>query len=210
MKRDRSDAVSPVIGVMLMIVITVVIAAVVSGFASGIVDSQKDTSQAQVRFVGPVFDPNWGGLEFENSGGEDIDLRYMGIHLLNGNTQAEFTYRDTLAKDSTNTNPRYVPGTNDCYYPEQCLAEEIKKRFEKVGDSSHTMYIVAPGEHFRVYSDWFYTNKDRQYLGFKAYRDGTSYTSVGLFSANLKQYTLYDTRSGKIYASGDIYFPYER
>jgi hypothetical protein len=206
----RENAVSPVIGVMLMIVVTIIVAAVVSGFASGIADQQKDTSQAQITFVGPVWDPYYGGLEFKNSGGEDVDLRYMGIHLMDGNTQAEFTSRDTLAKDPTNTDPRYFQGDRWCDYPDWCLADEIKKRFEKVGDSGHSMNIIAPGEKFRVYSDFFYTNKDRQYLGFRTYRDGTYYTSVGLFSGNLKKYTLFDTRSGKVYASGDLYFPYER
>ncbi|MFA5330824.1 MAG: type IV pilin N-terminal domain-containing protein [Methanoregula sp.] len=205
---DTSDAVSPVIGVMLMIVVTIIIAAVVSGFASGIVDSQKDTSQAQVRFVGPVFDPNWGGLRFENSGGEDVDLRYMGIHLMEGNTQAEFTSRDVLAKS---VSTKYVYPGMACDYPENCLSSEIVQRFEKVGDSSHLMYIVQPGEQFMVYADSFYTNANMQYLGFKIFRDDTvEYSSIGLFSGRLKQYTLYDTRSGKIYASGDIYFPYER
>jgi len=203
----NNDAVSPVIGVMLMIVVVIIIAAVVSGFASGVVDSQKDTSQAQIRLVGPVFEPYWSGLEFENSGGEDVDMRYMGLHVMNGNTQAEFTSRDPLAKSVSS---KYIPGGMACDYPDCCLSSEILKRFEKVGDSTHAMYIVAPGERFMVYADSFYTNKDRQYLGFKIYRDGIDYTSVGLFSGNLKQYTLYDTRSGKIYASGDLYFPYER
>ena len=45
MKRN-DDAVSPVIGVMLMLVVTIIIAAVISGFAGGLVGSQKSTPSA--------------------------------------------------------------------------------------------------------------------------------------------------------------------
>ena len=44
------DAVSPVIGVMLMIVVTVVIAAVVSAFAGGFSDTQKEVPVAAFEF----------------------------------------------------------------------------------------------------------------------------------------------------------------
>jgi FlaG/FlaF family flagellin (archaellin) len=43
------DAVSPVIGVMLMIVVTVIIAAIVSGFAGGMGDTQKAAPTAAIR-----------------------------------------------------------------------------------------------------------------------------------------------------------------
>jgi FlaG/FlaF family flagellin (archaellin) len=44
--RERDDAVSPVIGVMLMLVVTLIIAAVVSGFAGGMITSQEATPSA--------------------------------------------------------------------------------------------------------------------------------------------------------------------
>lgn len=44
--RERDDAVSPVIGVMLMLVVTIIIAAVVSTFAGGIMSSQEPTPSA--------------------------------------------------------------------------------------------------------------------------------------------------------------------
>ena len=45
----NEDAVSPVIGVMLMIVVTVIIAAVVSGFAGGMTDSQEAAPTAAIQ-----------------------------------------------------------------------------------------------------------------------------------------------------------------
>ncbi|WP_342772134.1 type IV pilin N-terminal domain-containing protein [Methanoculleus sp. UBA374] len=44
--KRRDDAVSPVIGVMLMLVVTIIIAAVVSGFAGGLVTSQEPAPSA--------------------------------------------------------------------------------------------------------------------------------------------------------------------
>ncbi|ADN35137.1 conserved hypothetical protein [Methanolacinia petrolearia DSM 11571] len=45
----REDAVSPVIGVMLMIVVTVIIAAIVSGFAGGMSDNQNTAPTAAIQ-----------------------------------------------------------------------------------------------------------------------------------------------------------------
>jgi len=44
--KERDDAVSPVIGVMLMLVVTIIIAAVISGFAGGLVTSQEPAPSA--------------------------------------------------------------------------------------------------------------------------------------------------------------------
>lgn len=46
--KQNERAVSPVIGVMLMIVVTIIIAAVVSAFAGGFAESQKKTPSAQL------------------------------------------------------------------------------------------------------------------------------------------------------------------
>lgn len=44
----NSEAVSPVIGVMLMIVVTIIVAAAVSAFAGGFANDQKETPVAQI------------------------------------------------------------------------------------------------------------------------------------------------------------------
>jgi len=44
----RDEAVSPVVGVMLMLVVTIIIAAIVSGFAGGLAGSQEKVPQASV------------------------------------------------------------------------------------------------------------------------------------------------------------------
>jgi archaeal type IV pilus assembly protein PilA len=49
MKQERESAVSPVIGVMLMLVVVIIIAAVVSGFAGGLVGTETKPPQATIQ-----------------------------------------------------------------------------------------------------------------------------------------------------------------
>ncbi len=49
-QRDRDTAVSPVIGVILMVAITVILAAVIATFVLGLGDDVQDTAQAGVSF----------------------------------------------------------------------------------------------------------------------------------------------------------------
>lgn len=50
-KKDPSDAVSPVVGVMLMLVVTIIIAAVVSAFAGGLTTGQEKAPTATMDIV---------------------------------------------------------------------------------------------------------------------------------------------------------------
>ncbi|MCZ9313062.1 MAG: type IV pilin N-terminal domain-containing protein [Methanocorpusculum sp.] len=52
----KDDAVSPVVGVMLMLVVTIIIAAVVSGYAGGVMSSQKTTPSASIETTIDVTD----------------------------------------------------------------------------------------------------------------------------------------------------------
>lgn len=191
---ERDAAVSPVVGVMLMLVVTVIIAAVVSSFASGLADDEAKAPDARIRFVGPVLTTGFQGLEFEHLGGEPVDMRDLQIQLRCENTQCEFGYFDELAKD----NGRYVGHLDD----------SVTKRFQKVGVSGGDWYgnhfTLRPGEKFRVYAD---TNQGFGMMGFSTYRDGEYYSSIGLQWGAGNSYTLTDRKSGHVYASGPITAP---
>jgi len=47
--REKEDAVSPVVGIMLMLVVTIIIAAIVSGFAGGLASDAKKTPQITIK-----------------------------------------------------------------------------------------------------------------------------------------------------------------
>jgi archaeal type IV pilus assembly protein PilA len=83
----NTDAVSPVIGVMLMIVVTIIIAAVVSAFAGGFAESQKKTPSAQID-VQLKEDQDSSGtwyakLVFAHKGGDPLATRDLRIVIWN-------------------------------------------------------------------------------------------------------------------------------
>lgn len=73
----KDSAVSPIIGILLMIVVTVIIAAVVSGFAGSLVSGQQKVPQAQIS--GSFSIDN--GFTLTHNGGDSIPTRDMVITL---------------------------------------------------------------------------------------------------------------------------------
>jgi len=74
MRKDHEkneEAVSPVVGVMLMLVVTIIIAAVVSGFAGGLAGSQEVAPQASIAVSTGYIDGNFD-IKFEHMGGDPI------------------------------------------------------------------------------------------------------------------------------------------
>ncbi|WP_319578816.1 type IV pilin N-terminal domain-containing protein [uncultured Methanospirillum sp.] len=78
----KESAVSPVIGVLLMLVVTIIIAAVVSGFAGGLAGSQQKAPQASidVKFGYGVNDDgttatNQYDISFSHNGGDLINTK---------------------------------------------------------------------------------------------------------------------------------------
>jgi len=67
-RRSAYDAVSPVVGVMLMLVVTIIIAAVVSAFSGGL--SQETSKAPQVTIQGKYSISD--GMQIEHTGGDPI------------------------------------------------------------------------------------------------------------------------------------------
>ena len=80
MNRIKKDAVSPVIGVMLMLVVTIIIAAVVSAFGSGMIDSQSKATQAKISATFSVSQ----GMTITHDGGDAIPLDNLFFITQNG------------------------------------------------------------------------------------------------------------------------------
>jgi len=68
MKKNNASAVSPVVGVMLMLVVTIIIAAVVSAFASGAVSGQTKVPQATITATFSISN----GLQITHAGGDGL------------------------------------------------------------------------------------------------------------------------------------------
>lgn len=133
MKRRNTDAVSPVVGVMLMLVVTIIIAAVVSAFAGGLASDTSKAPQASLSVVAVIkdiqdtnktnWDPNYpddftakNGLLFEHMGGDAFALSDISIQLQS---------RD--AKYTISTYDK-IPTTN-------CLPNDVESYIMEIGDS---------------------------------------------------------------------------
>jgi archaeal type IV pilus assembly protein PilA len=69
--KNNEEAVSPVVGVMLMLVVTIIIAAVVSGFAGGLAGTQQKAPQAAIAVSTGYVSGNFD-IKFEHQGGDPI------------------------------------------------------------------------------------------------------------------------------------------
>ncbi|WP_042706128.1 type IV pilin [Methanomicrobium mobile] len=84
-KISFDEAVSPVVGVMLMIVVVVIVGASVSAFGMGMLSNTPSAPVAKIGYVG-VMDGDIGeagkiGLVFEHLGGDDIRLDDLVLNL---------------------------------------------------------------------------------------------------------------------------------
>ena len=75
----KENAVSPVIGVMLMLVVTIVIAAVITGFAT---DLSKDAEKTPTAFFDVQYED--GQFTLKHKGGDPIQLKDMQLVLEQG------------------------------------------------------------------------------------------------------------------------------
>ncbi|MFC6951938.1 type IV pilin N-terminal domain-containing protein [Halorubellus litoreus] len=102
------DAVSPVIGVILMVAITVILAAVIGAFVLGIGGSQEQTPQASFSYEAPS---GGGAVDVTHQGGDSIDasnIQFGGAvspAVDPSSTPSEWTAGTTLTASSGTWNP---------------------------------------------------------------------------------------------------------
>ncbi|HNX16964.1 MAG TPA: type IV pilin N-terminal domain-containing protein [Methanoregula sp.] len=101
-----NDAVSPVVGVMLMLVVTIIIAAVVSAFAGGLGNSQKTTPQLTI--AGTYSQTN--GMTITHTGGDSVALSSVNFMTtpseMMGTDAGKFAWiiNNTIILDPANSN----------------------------------------------------------------------------------------------------------
>ncbi len=148
MKHFDNSAVSPVVGVMLMLVVTIIIAAVVSGFAGGLASDQSRAPQATL-ICSPVIESiqdedetNWAsdypsgfeadnGLLFEHKGGDAFSLADIDIQVQSYDTKTKISLADEY------------PLTN-------CTSSAVTAYIMEIGSSDG---FIAPGDKFMLYAD---------------------------------------------------------
>jgi flagellin-like protein len=98
----NEEAVSPVIGVILMVVITVIIAAILAVFAFGIGGPAK-APEAQLKFVAQYHNTSSSNLTITNTGGDSLILkneRISAMYAANG-----ISVLDPITMDTWVLNP---------------------------------------------------------------------------------------------------------
>ena len=128
-KANKEDAVSPVIGVMLMLVVTIVIAAVVAAFATGMGDDVESVPSAALK---ATVDSSTGVLYLSSISGDRIDLNKVTV----------IVYKDG-SKLATYTNPSKLPGVGQ--YLDAGESIDVKK-----ASGSSSSFSVSKGEIVEV------------------------------------------------------------
>jgi flagellin-like protein len=151
----RNRAVSPVIGVILMVAITVILAAVIGAFVLEIGDQQETApstsfdSDQRVEY----FEPNGGGqgnltvVEISHAGGHNVDISNLNIKY-NGNssiwgfnTDASNTYPQPDIRETLGTNEQAQFTSGETFR----LVAWKGLNFEYVEDCTYGIQIVKGG-----------------------------------------------------------------
>ncbi|WP_067050397.1 type IV pilin [Methanofollis ethanolicus] len=217
--QEWEHAVSPVVGVMLMLVVTIIIAAVVSSFATALTGDVETGSDARVDLVGissgggqpRTFEQI--GVVFKNSGGGTLDLRNLKFYMT-GSTGAQgaftLTYDDPVSLEYVEGSP-YLKGS---WRSRVTLTKNATGyRMQKFG-SGLTLEelkdpIVEPGERFIIYSEFYMapSYSPSSQLGFKVDRGDPddpidTWASGAIAIDGGSAYTLSDLKTGVVYSSG--------
>jgi len=145
-KCNNERAVSPVVGVMLMLVVTIIIAAVVSAFGGGLM--QTDTKAPQASITGEY--SQYYGLKMTHMGGESLDTKDLVVQIRPseefGSGQSEFGIR--MVNSSYITNGKYDYGVSS--------SSTTLAYWFNATDGTQGVMSWRPGESMYVYGPKLY------------------------------------------------------
>ena len=144
---ENKEAVSPVVGVMLMLVVTLIIAGVVSAFGGGLVSTTSATPQASISSSLTYGD----SLKLSHNSGDSL----MGSAIDVKTTIATGSYRD-MVSDAVLINATLPRGENGKFVNEDAYGNKNYASFQ-TGDvltipwkESFTKYYPAKGDMVTV------------------------------------------------------------
>ncbi len=115
--KERESAVSPVVGVMLMLVVTIIIAATVSAFAGGLVGTADKAPQAAFDVKINIAHQSWATertMTFTHLGGDPIDTgRTKLVTSWTNKTTKEVCYSEVTALPESTEEAEYNSKTHD-------------------------------------------------------------------------------------------------
>ncbi len=207
----NEEAVSPVVGVMLMLVVTIIIAAIVAGFSGGVIGSEKSAPQSAfvVGYNAQITDTDKtnaqadspktnNGLTFRLVSGDTVSLDNIMIELQSGTNSMKFT-KNTVLNTSLGA-----------------VEENNKIKIIKNGEDSSYFAVfpgmdevIAIGDTFTLLADGSYdsTLATDPSIAKGRFLTWSPEGSSGVFKAKQNvpfDYAIYDTISNKIIQSGTI------
>lgn len=221
MIRQKDAAVSPVVGVMLMLVVTIIIAAVVSAFAGGMGSEQHKTPQVTMSVKSDIhniqgtisptepytltYPPGFtaaNGLLFENTGGDTFTLSDIEIQLQKAD--AKYTIKPS-------DKPSPAIASED--YPGSILTPGITNGgyFQKIGNTSISDITIAPGDKFMLYADGCAQAVTYTWAGGSSYygpklswRPTGTGRGIAFYMNDKIQYKILDRASSRIMTTGEL------
>ena len=131
--RENEDAVSPVIGVILMVAITVILAAVIAAFVFGMSDSVTPQKEVYVTATQGVAKDNEGTISILTvtiKGGKDIGLLESIEILLNGTPEKMRGEGTTEGEDETQWTKKLEVGNSNSIKLEDSGHVIVRATFE--------------------------------------------------------------------------------
>jgi len=228
--RNHESAVSPVVGVMLMLVVTIIIAAVVSAFAGGLSGSQAKTPVATIVadefHVGgtynltnqttgfgkgvpaPSSDPADQAADvyivFEHKGGDPINLANIELKVSSLQKPAEKSTISNANTPLTNAVAAALGGDATGIGDKSLLSgfsKDWSKYMERYPDHGT---IIQAGSKFVVHADYVANYKGTVSVNWLK-NDGTYPFFVN--SGDVLTYQIIDKPTGKMITSGQIAVP---
>ncbi|MFA6362874.1 type IV pilin N-terminal domain-containing protein [Methanoregula sp.] len=150
--KKNEHAVSPVVGVMLMLVVTIIIAAVVSAFAGGLVAQKERAPQAtldcHITWDDGAMSGNAGPLfTMKHVGGDPINTKNVKLVTSWANETGVYNIQSTVAPTWGTTAETYTtahsPGTSNY------TLSSLNTHYTYYGDEQYynSPYLVVPGSY---------------------------------------------------------------
>jgi len=217
---NKDEAVSPVVGVMLMLVVTIIIAAVVSGFAGGLAGNTDKTPQASITAKEIVIneaydtvtvnqmDPNpvTGKAAdiyviFEHQGGDGINLNNIEIHL----GSLKYSHEKTVISNAK------TPNADDGVIGDKTnITSEFSNDWgQYIEGFPDRKSLISPGSQFALHADYgqwtttYYSagNIDRKAICWKPDNAVNAFT---IEAGDYLTYDIIDKQTQKSISSGQI------
>lgn len=139
-EKGKESAVSPVVGVLLMLVVTIIIAAVVSGFAGGLVENKQKTPQVNMD-VSFIKTSNGANMLLKHLGGDSINTKNVQLITSWANSTGVTNYQKTVAPTYSDTLVTYRTGSGQttCHYTLDSLNTDYSGNYNEP-------YLVIAGD----------------------------------------------------------------